>query len=253
MSEHRDLAVAVLAAGKGKRMGNPDLAKVLTLLEEKPLLGYVLDTARTLGARRIAVIVGHQRETVTEYVLSIMPEAYCVVQAEQLGTGHAVQQTAGVLAEYDDDVLILSGDVPLLSAETLQRMLDEHRTSQATLTVLSTDVPDPTGYGRIVRTPEGGLERIVEHKDASDDELAITEINSGVYLVRTGDLFNALSQVQNANAQGEFYLTDIADILNRQGKIVRVFKTEDWHEVHGINRPEDLAQASAILAARSQA
>ena len=114
MSDHRELAVAILAAGKGKRMGNPDLAKVLTPLNDKPLLQYVLDTARTLGAARIAVIVGHQRETVTEYVLSVMPEAQCVIQAEQLGTGHAVQQTAEVLADYDDDVLILSGDVPLL-------------------------------------------------------------------------------------------------------------------------------------------
>ena len=253
MSDHRELAVAILAAGKGKRMGNPDLAKVLTPLNDKPLLQYVLDTARTLGAARIAVIVGHQRETVTEYVLSVMPEAQCVIQAEQLGTGHAVQQTAEVLADYDDDVLILSGDVPLLSAATLQRMLDEHRSTDSTLTVLTTDVPDPTGYGRFIRTAEEALERIVEHKDASEDELKITEINSGVYLVRTGDLFDALANVRNANAQSEYYLTDIADILNRQGKTVRVFKTDDWHEVHGINRPEDLAQAEAILNERSEA
>ena len=253
MSEHRDLAVAVLAAGKGKRMGNPDLAKVLTPLHEKPLLGYVLETARTLGAKRIAVIVGHQRETVAEYVVSVMPEARCVIQAEQLGTGHAVQQTDEVLAEHDDDVLILSGDVPLLSVETLQRLRDAHRASDATLTVLTTDVPDATGYGRIIRSDDGGLARIVEHKDASDEELAVNEINSGVYLVRTRDLFDSLALVQNANAQGEYYLTDIADILNRQGKTVRVFKTDDWHEVHGINRPEDLEQAASILSARSEA
>lgn len=247
MGDVRPLAVAVLAAGKGKRMGNPDQAKVLAQLNGIPLLGYVLATAAALQPERVVVIVGHQREAVTDYVGTVMPTARCVIQDQQLGTGHAVQQTAPELADLDADVLILSGDVPLLSEATLQAMLQNHRQHQAELTVLTTVVPNPTGYGRIVRTEGGSLERIVEHKDATPEELEIAEINSGVYLVRSGDLFSALADVQNANAQGEFYLTDIADILSRRGATVRVFTAEDWHEVHGINTPDDLAQAASIL------
>ncbi len=247
MADARPLAVAILAAGKGKRMGNPDQAKVLAQLNGTPLLGYVLATAATLQPQRVVVIVGHQREAVIDYVHSVMPEARCVVQDQQLGTGHAVQQTASELADLDADVLILSGDVPLLSEATLLAMLKDHRQHQAVLTVLTTIVPDPSGYGRIIRSEGGLLERIVEHKDASPAELEIAEINSGVYLVRSADLFAALAQVQNANAQGEFYLTDIADILGRQGASVRVFTAADWHEVHGINTPDDLAQAARIL------
>ena len=232
-------------------MGNPDLAKVLTPLDGKPLLGYVLSTAQQLGASRIAIIVGHQRQAVADYVSATLPEAVCVVQNQQLGTGHAVQQTAPVLAEHDDDVLILSGDVPLLSVSTLQAMLDQHRSTEASLTVLTTDVPDPTGYGRIVRSVGGSLARIVEHKDASEEERAIREINSGVYLVRSHELFSALDRVQNANVQSEFYLTDIAGILNQDGKNVGVFKTNNWHEVHGINTPADLELAASFLEKRS--
>lgn len=247
MSADRPLAVAILAAGKGKRMGNPDQAKVLAQLNGKPLLDYVLTTASALDPQHVVVIVGHQRDAVIDFVRSALPTAHCAVQDLQLGTGHAVQQTAPFLASLDADVLILSGDVPLLSEDTLHAMLEDHRRHAAVLTVLTTIVPDPTGYGRIIRSEGGSLERIVEHKDASPAELEIAEINSGVYLVRSADLFAALSQVQNTNAQGEFYLTDIADILVRQGATVRVFTAPDWHEVHGINTPADLTQAARIL------
>lgn len=250
MMEQRPLAVAILAAGKGKRMGDPNKAKVLALLNDTPLLGFVLATAQQLNAERVAVIVGHQREAVQDYVANVMPGATCQVQSEQLGTGHAVQQTEPVLGDLDGDVLILSGDVPLLSVATLTAMLNEHRASNATLTVLTTNVPDPAGYGRIIRSEGGDLLRIVEHKDASPDELAITEINSGVYLVNAADLFAALNKVKNSNAQGEYYLTDIAAILNDEGKRIRVFNTPDWTEVHGINTPADLVNAAVYLEQR---
>lgn len=249
--EQRPLAVAILAAGKGKRMGDPNKAKVLALLNDTPLLGYVLATAKLLHAERVAVIVGHQREAVQAYVDEAMPSARCQVQSEQLGTGHAVQQTEPMLGDFPGDILILSGDVPLLSVETLQNMQADHVRSGATLTVLTTNVPDPTGYGRIIRSEGGDLVRIVEHKDATPEELAITEINSGVYLVHAADLFAALNKVKNANAQGEYYLTDIASILNEDGKRVRVFNTLDWTEVHGINTPQDLQNAALYLTQKS--
>ncbi len=247
MTHHSSLAVVILAAGQGKRMGNPERAKVLTPLRGQPLIQYVLTTASALHATPVVVIVGHQREAVTSFVQSALPEAHCVVQTEQLGTGHAVAQTQSALGNYTGSVLILSGDVPLLTQETLTAMIDEHRSHRAALTVLSTRVPDPTGYGRIVRRSDDLLERIVEHKDATPEERTIHEINSGVYLVEGPVLFDALARVGRSNAQGEYYLTDIAGILRNDGRDVRVFSTPRWHEVHGINTPADLAEAEQFL------
>lgn len=247
MTDRRALAVAILAAGKGKRMGNPDRAKVLTPLFDKPLLGYVLEQAETLSPDTIVVIVGHQREAVQQYVASVAPAATCVVQAEQLGTGHAIQQTRPVLGSMHGDVIILSGDVPLLSGDTLQRLVDHHRATHAVATVLTTHVPDPTGYGRIVRDTTGRLERIVEQKDASDDERAISEINSGVYVIDATALFSSLDSVRNDNAQGEYYLTDVIGILRANGQPVEAFPTERWEEVHGINTVDDLERAATLL------
>lgn len=249
MSVRRPIAVAILAAGQGKRMGNPERAKVLTPLRGIPLLGYVLKTTQVLHAHPVAIIVGHQRQAVQEFAQQALPDAQCVVQEEQLGTGHAVAQTEPVLGNVEGDVLILSGDVPLLTAETLTAMISNHQEHHSALTVLSTRVPDATGYGRIIRSDDDLLERIVEHKDATDDERRISEINSGVYLVQANVLFNALRRVGRSNAQGEYYLTDIANILRTDGKTVRVYSTPHWHEVHGINTPADLEQAEQFLQA----
>jgi len=251
MTNHRALAVVILAAGKGKRMGNPDLAKVLAPLHGKPLIGYVLDQARALHPSAIVPIIGHQRESVRDYIAAVCPEATCVEQLEQLGTGHAVQQTKPHLENIDADVIILSGDVPLLTADTLRSMVEEHRRANATCTVLTTTVDDPTGYGRIVRADDGTLLRIVEQKDASPTERSISEINSGVYVVRSADLFSSLELVQNTNAQGEFYLTDIIDILQRAGATVIAHHTDDAVEVQGINTVADLERASEFHAQRS--
>jgi UDP-N-acetylglucosamine diphosphorylase/glucosamine-1-phosphate N-acetyltransferase len=252
-SVERGLAVIVLAAGKGKRMGNPDLAKVLVPLQDRPLLGHVLDTVNHLHADRVCVIVGHQAEAVSSYVSEHSVDATTALQAEQLGTGHAVQQTKQALYDFQGDVIILSGDVPLMTIDTLNDLLTAHRDSHAVLTVLTAVVPDPTGYGRIVRRDGRFLERIVEHKDASDTEREIDEINSGIYVVDRSALFDALDRVSNANAQGEFYLTDIAGILNADGHLVNIHCADDWQELQGINTPDDLAQADAILSARLHA
>ncbi len=252
MQPHRELAVAILAAGQGKRMGNPNLAKVLAPLDGKPLLGYVLDQSAALAPDTVVVIVGHQREAVAAFVAEAMPSASCVVQDQQLGTGHAVQQTAAVLSERRADVIILSGDVPLLRTSTLETLLDRHRESNAVATVLTAHVPDPTGYGRIVRDSGGKLSRIVEHKDATDEERAITEINSGIYVVRSETLYPALDRVSNANAQGEFYLTDIIGILTSDGLIVDAWCAPSWEELHGINTISDLEHAAELLHKRTQ-
>jgi UDP-N-acetylglucosamine diphosphorylase/glucosamine-1-phosphate N-acetyltransferase len=247
----RPLAVCILAAGKGKRMGDPERAKVLTPLLDKPLLGYVLETASQLHPVRTVVIVGHQREAVAAYAHTQAPYINIAVQDQQLGTGHAVLQTQEALADLEADVLILSGDVPLLSAPTLNALLDHHRGSGAALTILTTSVDDPTGYGRIVRDGQGAVARIVEHKDATDEERAIREINSGIYRVKSEVLFDALHHVRNANAQGEYYLTDIAGILQADGQRVEALVTADADEVHGINTPQDLQRAQAIIESRT--
>lgn len=243
----RDLAVCILAAGKGKRMGDPERAKVLTLLDERPLLGYVLECANALTPRTIVVIVGHQRDAVRDYVHSVTPSAAIAIQDEQLGTGHAVMQTKSVLGNLDADVIILSGDVPLLTTATLLALLAQHTTTQAALTILTTVVADPSGYGRILRDGKGAVVGIIEHKDANEEQLTINEINSGIYVVRTEVLFDALDLVKRSNAQGEFYLTDIAEILLDKGLTVSAFATTNANEVHGINTPTDMIRAFNIL------
>ena len=244
------LAVAILAAGQGKRMGNPNLAKVLNPLKGRPLLGYVLEQAATLDPSHVVVIVGHQRESVIEFVTSTMPSALCVVQEQQLGTGHAVQQTHSALAQANCDVLILSGDVPLLTQETLKSFAEHHWSTGSVVSVLTANVPDPTGYGRIIRDTDGTLQRIVEHKDATDEERMVAEINSGIYIVHSSDLFSALDGLSNNNAQGEYYLTDIIGILQSRGKAVSAWLAPSWEELHGINTLADLERASAILSER---
>jgi UDP-N-acetylglucosamine diphosphorylase/glucosamine-1-phosphate N-acetyltransferase len=251
MTSPRALAVVILAAGKGKRMGNPDLAKVLAPLHGRPLLGYVLDQARALRPDAIVPIIGHQRDAVRAYVEGECPEARCVEQLEQLGTGHAVLQTRPLLWDAQADVIILSGDVPLLTSDTLHLLVRTHREHEASCTVLTTTVDDPTGYGRIVRADDGALLRIVEQKDATPEEQANHEINSGVYVVRSEDLYPALDLVQNANAQGEYYVTDIINILQRRGATVIAHHTDDAIEVQGINTVADLERASELYAQRS--
>lgn len=249
----KPLAVVILAAGQGKRMGNPDRAKVLAPLLERPLLGYVLEQAEALSPDTIVVIIGHQREAVKQFVAQAAPHAQCAVQEQQLGTGHAVMQTAPFITNPDADVIILSGDVPLLRSTTLEQFAQHHRSTGAAASVLTASVPDPTGYGRIVRDADGSLLRIVEHKDASDEERAIDEINSGIYLVQSSALFSALGHVGNSNAQGEYYLTDIVGILRGNGERISAWLAPSWEELHGINTIADLEHASEILTARGSA
>jgi UDP-N-acetylglucosamine diphosphorylase/glucosamine-1-phosphate N-acetyltransferase len=241
------LAVIILAAGKGTRM-NSDLPKVLHKICGKTLIQHVLRTARELDPERVVVIVGHRRDEVKAELRDC--DAECVVQEPQLGTGHAVLQTAPLLSEFTGDVIVLSGDVPLLKTNTLKQLIRDHQKSGVAVTVLSTMAPDPKGYGRIVRKQDGSFSRIVEEREASAVERQIAEINSGIYCFRAGSLFDALRSVGADNSKGEYYLTDVIGILRGQGKTVQAVNLAEFREVQGINTQAELANAEEAAVAR---
>lgn len=241
------LAVIIMAAGKGTRMKS-DLPKVLHEIAGKPLLTHVLNTAGELKPVRVVVIVGHGREQVEQTLDNTGVDV--AVQDPPLGTGHAVMQAEMALTGFNGDVVILSGDVPLLTAESLKKLTDYHRAKQATITVASTKAPNPFGYGRIVRDEAGNFLRIVEHKDATETELKLDEINSGIYCVRCRALFSALHRTTNDNAKGEYYLTDVISILREDGKRVEAVEIADFTEVQGINTQEELKAAEKAFLAR---
>lgn len=236
----------ILAAGKGTRMKS-EKAKVLHEVFYQPMVRHVIGAVLEAGVLRGVCVIGHQKEAVAQALDGLPVE--CVVQAEQKGTGHAVlcaREACSGLAQ----ILIVCGDTPLLRAETLQAMQDQHRESGATLTLMTTELDNPFGYGRILRGPDNELMAIVEEKDASPEERQIREINAGVYLVRADFLFQALSQVGTDNRQGEMYLTDIAAIARREGKKVQPFLHPVAQDVLGVNSRVELAQAEAVLQAR---
>ena len=242
------LHVIVLAAGKGTRMKS-DLAKVLHPVFFRPMVSHVLEAVGPLGTEKIVVVTGHQAERVEEAVSS-SPGLTFVRQTEQLGTGHAVLTTESSFAGQSGIALILCGDTPLIRTSTLEAMLDEHRRQQGMLTVMTTMVDDPSHYGRIVGSAQGGIERIVEEKDADEAERRIQEVNAGIYCVDLAFLFAALRQVGTDNKQGEVYLTDIVTIARRQGLGVSRFVCPDPVEITGVNSRVELARANSIMQQR---
>jgi bifunctional UDP-N-acetylglucosamine pyrophosphorylase/glucosamine-1-phosphate N-acetyltransferase len=242
---HADVAALVLAAGMGKRM-NSDLAKVLHPMAGQPLLAHVLATLDGLGVGRKVVVIGHQRERV-QAAFAERDDLEWAIQAEQRGTGHACMMAEPALGEFAGTLLVVCGDTPLLTVRTLDDLLRGHQASGAAVTVLSMRLPDPAGYGRIVRTSDGeGIERIVEQKDASPAELAIDEVNSGIYAFSYPDLEDVLPSLSAANAQGEYYLTDTVALLRARGRRAAVVCARDHRELLGINTVEQLAEAEAI-------
>jgi len=230
------LGVVILAAGQGKRM-NSALPKVLHPLADRPLLGHAMETARALGAERIAVVYGHGGEQVPNAFAD--SDIYWVEQARQLGTGHAVEQALPVMTEMER-VLVLYGDVPLTRAETLHNLLQA--AADAPLALLTIKLDDAHGYGRIVRDRDGRIQCIVEQKDASAEELEIDEINTGILVADRPKLENWLSRLENDNAQGEFYLTDIVAMAVDEGIEVHSAQPDDEHEVKGVNDRMQLAE-----------
>jgi UDP-N-acetylglucosamine diphosphorylase/glucosamine-1-phosphate N-acetyltransferase len=241
---NNNFCALILAAGKGTRMKS-DLAKVLHVLEGKPLLHYSLAAARVAGAEKVVVIIGHQASVVREEFAN--SGVIFVEQNPQLGTGHAVLQAKDVLANYSGLTVILCGDVPLLTPATISGLIADHQASGALITVLTTYPADPQGYGRIVKDNKGNILKIVEERDASVSEKSIGEINTGIYCVDTPFLFAALGKITNNNKQHEYYLTDIVEIACREGLTVRSHIATDYIEVMGINTPEELARASQYL------
>jgi UDP-N-acetylglucosamine diphosphorylase/glucosamine-1-phosphate N-acetyltransferase len=234
----------ILAAGKGTRMKS-DKAKVLHVLNGKPLLHYSLAAAKEAGAEKIVAVIGHQAEIVREKFAN--SGCIFVDQNPQLGTGHAVLQAKNILADYQGLTVILCGDVPLLKAATIKSLVENHQTAKAVVSVLTTIPPPPHAYGRIVKDDKGNVLKIVEHKDATEDEKKIGEINTGIYCVDTKFLFHALGKVTNNNQQREYYLTDIVEIACREGQKVKSFIASDYVEVMGINTLEELSRAEKYL------
>ncbi|HWR02343.1 MAG TPA: sugar phosphate nucleotidyltransferase [Chlorobaculum sp.] len=240
-----NLAVVIMAAGKGTRM-NSDLPKVLHEANGRPVVDYVIEKSQSLDPEAIVLVVGHQADKVRQ-ATAMFPVSYAL-QQPQLGTGHAVMQAEPFLKDFDGEIIILSGDAPLFRTHTLKELLAFHRSRKASATVLTAEMEDPTGYGRVIRN--SGTEevlRIVEQKDASLEEKAVTEINSGVYVFDAGKLFSALHGITNNNAQQEYYLTDVFGICFGKGEKVCAFKVSDPNEIRGINTPEQLKEAELLL------
>lgn len=242
------LAVVVLAAGKGTRMRSA-LAKVLHPLAGCPLIAHVLTCVQPLAPQHLIAVVGHQAGAVRQ--VSERFGACSVVQEPQLGTGHAVAQATTLLQDFDGDVLVLCGDVPLLRTATLRRMLNEHRCSGAALTMLTTCLDDPAGYGRVLRDSRGAVTGVVEELDATARQKDLREVNSGVYCLRASFLLDALPRVGRHNAQGEQYLTDVVGLAAGDGLYIAGVETEP-DEIHGVNTPADLTFLETVLRRRRE-
>nr|WP_274637999.1 bifunctional UDP-N-acetylglucosamine diphosphorylase/glucosamine-1-phosphate N-acetyltransferase GlmU [Microbacterium bovistercoris] len=252
MSENADprLAVVILAAGQGTRMRSA-VPKVLHRIGGRPLVGHVLDTARALHPADVLVVVRHERDLVAQAVADAAPGTRIVDQDAVPGTGRAVEVALEALGGFDGDVLVLSGDVPLLDAATLTAFVAEHRAIGASATLMSAVVADAHGYGRVIRDADGAVERIVEQKDASAEEAAGREINAGVYVFRADALRTHLPRVGTDNAQGEKYLTDVAGLLRRAGAVVSASVVDDVTVTYGVNDRAQLSEVGRLLNART--
>jgi bifunctional UDP-N-acetylglucosamine pyrophosphorylase/glucosamine-1-phosphate N-acetyltransferase len=239
------IATIILAAGKGTRMKS-DLVKVLHPLLGLPMLSYPIELSlKKIKAEKTVVVVGHQADRIQERFKDLKVEF--ALQQEQLGTGHAALQAVPFLHSFSGTVLILCGDVPLVKLETLRSFIDTYIENESTLSVLTAMVEDPFGYGRILRNPEGWLERIAEEKDASQEERMIREINTGIFCVRAPFLMEGLKEIGKENAQGEYYLTDLVEIAKKNGLRCSAHIVSDPMEVMGINTRIDLAVANEVL------
>ena len=235
----------ILAAGKGTRMKSK-LPKVLHKVCGKPMLEHVIEAARGAGSEREVVVIGSGADEVRERIQGVE----FALQAEQLGTGHAVMVTKDSLKDVSGTVMVLCGDTPLITSELLSSFIESHEQSKAAATVLTAIMPDATGYGRIVRNQSGTVDKIVEHKDANEDELQIHEVNSGMYCFDIKTLFDALDKVTNDNAQGEYYLTDVLEIIRSQGLLINAFVTNAFTQIFGVNSRYQLATAERFLRQR---
>ena len=247
-----DLCAVVLAGGEGKRMKS-ERPKVLSKVLFEPMLKWVLDALREAGINDICVVTGSKSEFVKEYLATLDFPVETVFQAERLGTGHAVMMAGRFIVSHrTGDVLILNGDAPFVGAETIKSAVEAHISSGENrgCTVISAEVDDPKGYGRIVREGQNGLKAIVEEKEADDETRKICEVNSGAYCFRSDVLLQALGQLEKSELTGEYYLTDTVQIIRNDGKIVNAYKAENSDSVLGANDCVQLAQLNEIARMR---
>jgi len=240
-----DIAVIILAAGLGTRMRS-DRAKVLHELMGRAMILYVVETAKPIAGENIILVVGHQADTVQSIVSAHATVQYAL-QKEQLGTGHAVQTALPFLGDQIAHVVILCGDVPLLSRDTIDALLDDHIEKGRDITLLAVDLENPSGYGRLILDQNQNLLKIIEETDATAEQKKIQTINTGIYCVKKETLIDTIHQLRPTNRQNELYLTDIVEIGNSHGKTVGVLFGNDPDEISGINTAEDLRAADRIL------
>ncbi|MFC3040984.1 bifunctional UDP-N-acetylglucosamine diphosphorylase/glucosamine-1-phosphate N-acetyltransferase GlmU [Virgibacillus xinjiangensis] len=236
----------ILAAGQGTRMKSK-LYKVLHPVAGRPMVQHVLDQVKAVNLDKTVTVVGFGAEKVTEYIGN---DSEIAVQEEQLGTGHAVMQAADLLEGKEGTTIVVCGDTPLITKETYQALFDHHEKENASATILTARAEDPSGYGRVIRDTSNEVERIVEHKDASEEERQVEEINTGTYCFDNQALFQALKEVSNDNVQGEYYLPDVIEILRGKGEKVSASLTPDFEETLGVNDRVALAQAEKLMKKR---
>lgn len=236
----------ILAAGQGTRMKSK-LYKVLHPVVGKPMVQHVIQNLNSVHLDKLITIVGFGAEKVKE---EIGDTSQFVIQEEQLGTGHAVLQAEALLKDLEGTTIVACGDTPLITGETFAKLFEHHEASGASATILTSEISNPAGYGRVIRNAENEVSRIVEHKDATNEERLITEINTGTYCFNNRDLFAALQQVTNDNVQGEYYLPDVIEIFQHQGKKITAFVTDHFEETLGINDRVALAEAEKIMKKR---
>jgi UDP-N-acetylglucosamine diphosphorylase/glucosamine-1-phosphate N-acetyltransferase len=237
---NKELKVVILAAGKGTRM-NSDLPKVLHKLNGKALLDFVLDESELLNPKEIILIVGFKKEQVISHTQNRTNLKY-VTQMEQLGTGHAVLQTEELLKNKEGHILILYGDVPNIKESTLRPIIDDHIISNRDLTLITAEIDDPTGYGRIIRDKNGNLLKIVEEKDCIDDERKIKEWNPGIYIFKIPEIFEILHNIKTNNASKEYYLTDAIGLAQQSDMQIKATKIANSNEVIGVNTVDQLEE-----------
>jgi bifunctional UDP-N-acetylglucosamine pyrophosphorylase/glucosamine-1-phosphate N-acetyltransferase len=240
---NKQLVTIVLAAGKGTRM-KTDLPKVLHLVDNKPMLLHVIDLARKLDSEKIIAILGYKRNLIIECIKS--ENVLYVVQEPQLGTGHAVLQAESLLKDFTGDILVLSGDVPLLRKSTVQKMLRIHQQSDNGATILTAILGTPHGYGRVIRENNNTFDCIIEEKDCNDEQRKIKEINAGIYIFKSKELFPALNKIRNDNKQNEYYLPDVITCIANSPQSIALHITDEPIEISGVNTVEQLSAVNLI-------
>ncbi|MEE1218403.1 MAG: sugar phosphate nucleotidyltransferase [Ruminococcus sp.] len=234
----------ILAGGEGKRMKS-DKPKTLSMVLDKPMLMWVISAVRNAGVDEICVVKGYKKECIDEFIETLDFKVESVFQAERLGTGHAVMMAKDFLEKHDGNVVILNGDAPFMDSKTIEKSLAQHENGYAA-TVISANVDDPTGYGRIVRTDDGGVKAIVEQKDADEETLKITEVNSGGFWFDCKKLLSVLDRIKSDNNAKEYYLPDALKLLLADGQKVGAFTAECSDAVLGANDPAQLEELNNI-------